>query len=142
MNRRSTHPKANSDVVAREPYAHDVALDGVNVIQTFLARASNDGEGMLPLYRNVRMSRDPRARNTYPMQVERVRGADEDSWNGKLNRCVPGETVYASFGKEVLCELHAAQDLQKDRDRRGTETEAIDGEVEGTSSVLQVLEVR
>ena len=46
-NRGSAHREADRDVVARDPDAHDVALDGVDVVRHCLARAPDDREGVL-----------------------------------------------------------------------------------------------
>ena len=43
----STHPEADRDVVAWGPGAHDIAPDGVLVVRHGLARAPDDGEGVL-----------------------------------------------------------------------------------------------
>ncbi len=76
------------------------------------------------------------------MQVERVRGTDKQRWDGELDRRVPGDAVHAPFGEEVLRQLHAAQDLQEDGDRRGSERNAVDGEAGRRRSVRELLRRR
>ena len=69
------------------------------------------------------------------MQVERVWPTDEGSWDGKLDGRVSAEGVYAPLREEVLRQLHAAQDLQEDGNRRGFERDVVDSEPGGARVV-------
>lgn len=78
------------------------------------------------------------------MQVERVRGPNRPSRDGELDRRAAGESVYALLGNEVLGRLHAAQDLQENRDRREFERYTVDSEPEsdiGTRNRLNPSEI-
>lgn len=76
---------------------------------------------------------------THAVKVERVRVA----WRlrdveGELDGGPRRKRVDASFGKERLCRLAAAQNLEEHRDARRFELGAVDGEV-GLSRTTTIL---
>ena len=67
----------------------------------------------------------------YTVEMHRMRPANSESGDGKLDGRVPRKTVYAARRKEISCVLSTAQNLKEDRDIGVDEGGAVDGEAAG-----------